>query len=114
MSKLKLPKLKINKDKFKFPRVRKFNYWTLLAVLSYLSILVIIPLLLSKKNDFVRYHARQGALLFLFSAIAIFVFYIPYLPWLVIVYVVFCIVYGIVNVFMSRERPLPLIGKILK
>ena len=112
MPKFKLPKVKINKDKFKFPRLRKFNYWTLLAVLSYLNILVLIPLLLSKKNDFVKYHARQGALLFLFSVIAIFAFYVPYLPWLVIVYIAYCVVYGIINVFMSRERPLPLLGKL--
>ena len=105
MAKLKLPKLRL-------PRVRHLNKWTILALLSYFNILVLIPFFLGKKNSFVAYHSRQGLALFLFTAIGMFSFYLPYLPWLVILYVLVCFIYGLVNVLTSHEKPIPFIGKL--
>lgn len=42
------------------------------AVLSYLFILSVIPLLFKKDNEFVKYHGRQGIVLFV-GEVAVFV-----------------------------------------
>jgi uncharacterized membrane protein len=37
----------------------------MMAILSYLGILCLIPFLVFKDNDFVQYHAKQGLTLFI-------------------------------------------------
>jgi fumarate reductase subunit D len=49
------------------------------AVLAYLSILCIIPLILKKKNPFVLAHGRQGLVLFVAEAGALILSII--IPW---------------------------------
>ncbi len=86
-----------------------------IAVLSYLGILLIIPLLVAKDNQFVKFHIKQGLVL-LIAAIAIsFIAWIPILGWLVgfigwIVCLILAIM-GIVNVLGGKKKQLPLIGK---
>lgn len=104
-------KSKFNKKNFPVPRIRAINRVTALSLLSYLYILVIVPLIFSRKNQFVKFHAKQGLILFAFWSLAIFSLYIPLLPWLFALLIVFFILFGIVNVFLSRERLLPVIGK---
>ncbi|MEA3293262.1 MAG: hypothetical protein U9P88_02280, partial [Patescibacteria group bacterium] len=36
-----------------------------LAIISYLGIFCLVPLLLKEKNDFVKFHAKQGLVLFI-------------------------------------------------
>lgn len=90
--------------------LRKLNLTTLLGVLSYLNILAIIPYVFSKNKPFVRFHAKQGLVLLAFIAIGIFTFYLPFIPWVIGIFYFICIIYGIINVFLSRERHLPIIG----
>lgn len=106
-----LDNLKEKAKKIKIPRIRKINVWTILALISYLNILVFIPLLLSKKNTFIAYHAKQGFALLVVWVLFFFSFYIPVLPWIFALYILICIVYGIYNVLTSKEKPLPIIGK---
>jgi len=42
----------------------------IMAILSYLSILCLIPLFTKKDNEFVYYHAKQGLVLFGFETFA--------------------------------------------
>ena len=86
----------------------------ILAALSYLSWLVLIPLLVSKSR-FVKFHANQGLILFIASFIVGVVAVIPILGWLVsfvggIVTFVLAII-GIVNVVNGKAKQLPIIGK---
>lgn len=92
---------------------------TLMGVLSYLSILVLIPLILRKESDFVRFHANQGLILFIGEVIlgiltSVFS-WVPVLPIVLgllnIVFFVFSII-GIINVVNEKKEELPLIGKI--
>lgn len=118
--KLKLPKVKIPKanlakvKSLKIPRIRKINLTTVLALLSYLHVLVIIPLLLSKNNSFVRFHAKQGLILLIVWTVGLFSIYVPLLPWIVFIFIIVCVIFGIINVFLSRERFLPLVGRLAK
>ncbi len=99
-----------------------------LAVLSYLGLLVFVPVLSGSKSEFVRFHANQGLVLFICTALwnaldwilSRFVWFInvgiislgDILSILDLVFVVLAII-GIVNVFKSKKRELPFIGNIV-
>jgi len=88
-------------------------FWSLSAY-----VLFFIPLFSrKKKHDFVHYHLKQGFILFLVLVIVwvlssfttIFAIkVIIFLP----VFVLWCI--GIINVFLGKKNPLPLVGWIAK
>jgi uncharacterized membrane protein len=90
------------------------------AVLAY--VLFLIPLISgdAKKDEFVKYHTKQGFALFIVSlAIQIleralfwqFVFWMPILELLNLALLVLFIL-GIVNVANNKKEPLPVIGPI--
>ena len=101
------------------------------AILSYLGILVIVPILAAKESKFARFHANQGLIL----CIAAILYWIAYsilssiilsiswhLYWLVsiisIVGIIFLVwsVLGIINAAKGRAKELTFIGhfKMLK
>lgn len=98
-----------------------------MAVLSYIGILVLIPLLAAKDSKFARFHANQGLILLLaeaiygvalnlLSAIILAVswrlyFLISILGLLSIAFLVLAIL-GIVNAVGGKAKELPVIGKI--
>lgn len=86
------------------------------AIISYLGILFIVPLLAAKDSPFAMYHANQGLLLFLLSIALGAITMIPILGWIIaivawIVPLVFMIM-GIINAANGQMKPLPLIGEI--
>lgn len=106
----------------------------LMAVLSYLWILVLIPLLAAPNSKFARYHAKQGFTLFvLYIGHAIIKFLlgfiktthylwgVPYqatpgiivlIGWLIGVPLFILSVIGIINAYQGKAKELPIIGKI--
>ena len=52
-----------------------------LASLSYLWVLCLVPLL-GSKDEFVKFHARQGFVLFLIELVLVLVGWIPVIGWL--------------------------------
>lgn len=54
-----------------------------MAALSYLWVLVLIPLLKPGKSEFVKFHSRQGFLLFIVEVVLMVVQIIPVLGWLI-------------------------------
>lgn len=107
-----------------------------MAVLSYLGILVLIPIFAASHSRFARYHANQGLVLFIFSAaygivrsIAMGILWCVLGGWATwpfnmayhivngatgLVGIVFFIymILGIVNAANGRAKELPIIGKI--
>lgn len=91
----------------------------LMAVLSYLGPLVIVSYLVAKDDTFVKFHIRQGAVLFaieviisvLFPRMFMMVFFplMFVLPIVNIALLVLSIV-GIVNAVQGKEKELPLVG----
>jgi uncharacterized membrane protein len=47
------------------------------AALSYIWVLVLIPLLTKRDSEFAQFHAKQGLILFIIEILAGFVFWIP-------------------------------------
>lgn len=85
-----------------------------MAILSYLGILVIIPIIVAKDSKFVMYHANQGLILLIAEVILVAIGMIPVLGWIIsgigwIVAAVF-IILGIINAAGGKKKPLPLIG----
>ena len=86
-----------------------------MAVVAY--IIFFIPLLTDAKNDpFVKYHVKQGLVLFICSVIVWFVArVIPVLGWaiapLLNLAILVLAIIGIINAVNGAEKPLPLIGQ---
>jgi len=92
--------------------IRKFNWTTVLAILSYLNILVIIPFVVSKNKPLVRFHAKQGIVLSAFYALSVFTLFLPAVPYIFALFYAICIILGIINTIRGGEKHLPLIGKL--
>ena len=83
-----------------------------IALLSYLGILFLIPLLIRKDSQFCRYHVNQGLILFIANVIINFASgFIGLLGILSIATLIFMIM-GIINCCKGVCAPLPLIGTI--
>ncbi len=87
---------------------------TLMAVLAY--ILFFIPLLTDSKDDpFVKFHVKQGLVLFIAYLVAAIVMRLPVIGWILMIplniflFIVWLI--GILNALGGKQKELPLIGK---
>ncbi len=97
-----------------------------MAILAYLGILVLVPILAAKESKFARFHANQGLILCI-ASIAYWVVYsilstiilsiswslyflVSILGFASIVFLVLAII-GIVNAANGQEKELPVIGK---
>ena len=84
----------------------------ILAALSYLSVLWLLPRFLCKEDEFARYHSRQGLTLFVFSIISDAVSAaFPGIGWILSLFRLYCIYKGMSNALNERMEPLPYIGK---
>ena len=88
----------------------------LMAILSYVGVLSLVPYLAEKDNKWVRYHAIQGVNLFIIEVIFYIIRVIPILGWIVgwlgsIVTLVISII-GIINACNGETKELPIVGKI--
>ena len=93
-----------------------------MAILAYLSWLVIIPIIAAKDSPFARFHANQGLILTIAGtvcgAVIKFLVKFPLVGWIFslagkllgLVWLILAIM-GIVNVVNGRARELPLIGR---
>jgi uncharacterized membrane protein len=65
------------------------------AILSYLFILCLIPVLMKKENEFVRFHARQGLVLFIAEMAVAIIAIVPLLG--PIIYVLGMLICGLLS-----------------
>ena len=90
-----------------------------MAMIAYLGILVIIPLLTEAKNDpFVKFHIKQGLVLLICFIFASFLSVIPVIGWLfgsvLWLACLVLVVVGMMNASASKEVELPVIGQFAK
>ncbi len=86
------------------------------ALLAYIPFLFFIPLILKRRDAFVRFHIQQGIVLFLFELVIMFLAGIPVIGWFFIgplgwLAALIFILLGIVHVTNDEEKPLPAIGR---
>lgn len=89
-----------------------------LAILSYLSLLFLIPMLVNKDSEFTKFHVNQGLILFLLSLVvgaARFVLhFVPFfgdlISGLLSLLLLVLMILGIVNAAQGKAKRLPVIG----
>jgi fumarate reductase subunit D len=95
------------------PKEKNVLEGKIFAVMAYLSILCIIPLILKKDNDFVLSHGKQGLVIFI-GEVGVFIFSIVF-PWLLklglFIWGLLSLL-GIIAVVRGRFIELPVIARI--
>lgn len=94
--------------------LKKINWTKIIAGLSYFQILVIVPLILRKRDELIRYHSNQGLVLLVIWVLFVFSFFFPILPYLFALYILSSIIIGIMNISLGNKRPILFIGKLAK
>ena len=82
-----------------------------LAALSYLGPLFILPRFFCEDDRFARYHARQGMTLFVFSLLCDALSAVFPAGWILSLLRIYLIYKGMMNALNERIEPLPWIGK---
>jgi uncharacterized membrane protein len=91
------------------------NEGKVFAILGYLSILCIVPLIFKKDNPFVLSHSKQGLVLFV-GQVGLFILSIIF-PWCLKVGIFILSVlsfWGIIAVLQGRYLSLPLVARIAR
>ena len=86
----------------------------LLAGMSYISGLFLVPMLFAKDDQFASFHAKQGLNLFVAGILGDIAGSMLGVGWLVTLARLYMIFQGISNVANGRKRKLPYIGEIFK
>lgn len=84
-----------------------------LALLAYLFVLCIIPLLFKKDDDFIIFHGKQGLVLFV-CEVGVFILSIPF-PWLkdIGIFILGIMSFaGIITVLQGKQTRLPIVADI--
>ena len=87
-----------------------------MAVMSYLGILCLVPLILNRDDEFVYFHAKQGLVIWMWAVLAIFALHIPGIGrWLfnfsALAVVIFSVV-GIISASLKRAWKLPIVNSL--
>jgi len=86
------------------------------ALIAYLFILCIIPLLLKKENKFVLFHAKQGLVLFIGEVAVFIVRVVPFLGPLIwnLGFLIFGFIslFGITQALMGKYTKIPVVSTI--
>ena len=77
------------------------------AAVSYLWIISIIALAARKNNEFVKFHASQGVLLFVISIVLTF---IPVIGWMVNIIIAIIAIVAIIKALKEEEWEIPLLS----
>ncbi len=90
----------------------------IMAILAYIWLLFLVPLLAAKESPFAQYHAYQGVSLFIaWVAVNVVGALLPNnlsgLHWIASLGLLVLMVIGIRNAYTGVAKPLPLIGKYL-
>lgn len=87
-----------------------------LAILAYLGILCLVPLLIKKENKFVFFHAKQGLVLFIAEVALGIMAMVPFLGWVIsfigfIIVPIICLI-AIIKVLSGEYWRIPVVADI--
>lgn len=83
----------------------------MMAALSYVGILFLIPLLAMKQSRFAQEHAKQGLILFIVWIVGSFVFWFPLIGWAAALVVFVVDVMAFVKCLQGEFWEIPAIGR---
>ena len=85
----------------------------LLAALSYVGVLVLVPLLVRRDDAFVRWHAKQGLVLLIGMVMALLaVVWVPVIGNVLFLVLLVVSVIGLVQALLGRRWKIPIIGQV--
>jgi uncharacterized membrane protein len=84
------------------------------AVLSYLGILIIVPLLSeeAKKSPYAKFHINQGLVLIIAWVISGFVVWVPLFGWALGIFLFVIWLIGLIGAAQGEMKRVPLLGNI--
>ena len=82
-----------------------------IAVLSYVWILCLVPLLLKRDSEFAQFHAKQGLVLFLAEIILVWV---PIIGWAINLVILVVAIIGIFKVLQGEYWEVPYAQTVVK
>lgn len=90
-----------------------------IAALSYIWILCLIPLLTKRDDAYCQFHAKQGLVLFIGSFVVMVLGVIPILGWFIVLpvgwlVIILMSILGIVNALQGKQWEMPFFGKYAK
>ena len=85
-----------------------------IAAIGYIWILCFVPLLLKRDSKFAQHHAKQGLILFIVEVILAFLFWIPFIGWLLSLGTIILAIMGILQALQGNYWEMPLIGQFAK
>jgi uncharacterized membrane protein len=92
---------------------KKVGNKNVLAALSYLWALCLIPLL-GSKDEFVKFHARQGFVLFVIEVVLAILMWIPVIGWLLGLIVGIVAIIGFIKALNGEKWEIPYIYNLSK
>lgn len=85
-----------------------------MAAMSYLGILCLVPLIMNRQDPYVRFHARQGVILWMIEVLAIYTLLLPAFGKIFFKFASFtCVILsiiGLVAVLLGRAWKFPYVG----
>lgn len=82
----------------------------LMAILAYLGVLVLIPLVMSRDNPYVSFHMKQGLVIFIgYIIAAIAVWWLPVVGNVLLGLLILISVVGVVQAAQGRRWKIPII-----
>lgn len=79
----------------------------LFAALSYLWLLSVVLLVLKKDDEFVKFHAKQGTVIFIASVI---LWFIPILGWMMQIAALIAAIIGFLKAYSGEKYKMPVVG----
>lgn len=86
----------------------------LIAALSYVGILFLIPLLAKRESKFSQEHAKQGLILFIVWIVGSFVFWFPLIGWLLFIVVFIVDLIAFIKCLSGEFWEIPVLGPLRK
>lgn len=86
----------------------------IMALISYLGVLSLVPLVVNRKDPYVQFHARQGVLIWMWEVLAIYTLLLPavgkfFFKFSSLACLVLSVL-GVVSVLLGRAWKFPMIG----
>ena len=83
----------------------------LLAALSYVGLLFVVPLLAGQRSEYAMFHCRQGIMVFAVQSVLSLLVWVPVLGVLAYAVVLTASVVGFVKAWRGERWEMPIIGK---
>ena len=85
-----------------------------MAIFSYMGVLCLIPMMSNREDTYVRFHARQGAILWMWEVLAIYTLLVPavgqfFFRFSSLACLVLSVI-GVLSVLLGRAWKFPIIG----